>query len=156
MNKIERPQPIDASVIPCFTGAATFMRLPSVASAIGLDVALVGVPFDGGTTNRAGARQRPRKLLTHRFSDYLMPTAADMPRHILTGHMESPTHLNPFGMKGAGEGATSGSVGAIAGAVADALAPFGIGVTSDGPFTPPAILRLFRGAPKTVYQEHAA
>jgi guanidinopropionase len=62
MNKIERPQPVDASIIPRFAGAATFMRLPSVTSAIGLDVALVGVPFDGGTTNRAGARQGPREV----------------------------------------------------------------------------------------------
>ncbi|MCU4162151.1 agmatinase [Acidiphilium sp. AL] len=62
MTVHERPQPVDASVVPRFAGAATFMRLPSVASAEGLDVALVGVPFDGGTTNRAGARQGPREV----------------------------------------------------------------------------------------------
>jgi carbon-monoxide dehydrogenase large subunit len=38
-------------------------------------------------------------------------------------------------------------VGAIAGAVADALAPLGVRVTSDGPFTPPAVLRLIKSAP---------
>jgi carbon-monoxide dehydrogenase large subunit len=78
------------------------------------------------------------------FADYLMPTAADMPKGIRTGSMESPSPLNPFGMKGAGEGGTTGSVAAIAGAIADALAPLGVRVNSDGPFTPPAILRLIK------------
>ena len=86
--------------------------------------------------------------LTRSFADYLLPTAADMPRTIRTGSMESPSPLNPFGMKGAGEGGTTGSVAAIASAVADALAPLGVRVTGDGPFTPPAILRMIkRGAP---------
>ncbi len=55
-------QPVDAAVVPRFAGLATFMRLPAVASAEGLDVALVGIPFDGGTTNRAGARHGPREI----------------------------------------------------------------------------------------------
>ncbi|OYU57577.1 MAG: agmatinase [Bradyrhizobium sp. PARBB1] len=38
------------------------MRLPAVTSAVGLDVALVGIPWDGGTTNRAGARHGPREV----------------------------------------------------------------------------------------------
>ena len=48
------PQPIDAAVVPRFAGVATFMRLPTVESAKGLDIALTGIPWDGGTTNRAG------------------------------------------------------------------------------------------------------
>ncbi|MBU2732654.1 MAG: agmatinase [Candidatus Pacebacteria bacterium] len=62
MSYVERPQPIDAAVTPRFVGPATFMRLPLYSSPIGLDVALTGVPFDGGTTNRAGARQGPREV----------------------------------------------------------------------------------------------
>lgn len=85
-------------------------------------------------------------LLTRSFGDYLLPTAADMPKDIRTGHMESPSPLNPFGMKGAGEGGTTGAVAAIAGAVADALAPLGARISSDGPFTPPRLLRLIRSA----------
>jgi carbon-monoxide dehydrogenase large subunit len=81
------------------------------------------------------------------FLDYLLPTAADMPR-MLTGHMVSPSPLNPFGMKGAGEGGTTGSVGAITGAVADALAPLGVDIGGDGPFTPPNVLRLILSAAK--------
>ena len=37
------------------------MRLP-VATPAEADIALVGVPFDGGVTNRAGARHGPREL----------------------------------------------------------------------------------------------
>jgi guanidinopropionase len=55
-------QPVDAAKVPRFAGHATFMRLPAVASAEGLDIALVGIPWDGGTTNRAGARHGPREV----------------------------------------------------------------------------------------------
>lgn len=55
-------QPIDAAQVPRFAGPTTFMRLPAVATARGLDIALVGVPWDGGTTNRAGARHGPREI----------------------------------------------------------------------------------------------
>ncbi|MCF7699842.1 agmatinase [Loktanella sp. M215] len=55
-------QPVDASLVPRFAGHATFMRLPAVATAQGLDIALIGIPWDGGTTNRAGARHGPREV----------------------------------------------------------------------------------------------
>ena len=55
-------QPIDAAIVPRFAGPTTFMRLPAVATAEGLDIALVGIPWDGGTTNRAGARHGPREI----------------------------------------------------------------------------------------------
>jgi agmatinase len=50
------PQPTDALVYPRFSGLSTFMRLPHVPRASDLDVALIGVPFDTGTTYRSGAR----------------------------------------------------------------------------------------------------
>ncbi|RWR45896.1 agmatinase [Sinirhodobacter ferrireducens] len=55
-------QPIDAAEVPRFAGLSTFMRLPAVATAAGLDIALIGIPWDGGTTNRAGARHGPREV----------------------------------------------------------------------------------------------
>ena len=55
-------QPVDAAVVPRFAGIASFMRLPLVASPEGLDIALYGIPWDGGTTNRAGARHGPREM----------------------------------------------------------------------------------------------
>ena len=79
------------------------------------------------------------------FLTYLLPTAGDVP-HIRSGSMESPSPLNPFGMKGAGEGGTVGGVGSISSAIADALAPLGIQLPGDGPFTPPTLLRLIQSA----------
>ena len=55
-------EPIDAALVPRFAGVPTFMRLPMESDFSKLDVALVGVPFDGGTTNRAGTRHGPREI----------------------------------------------------------------------------------------------
>src|SRR5205814_10353272 len=38
------------------------MRLPHVEGSRGLDVAIVGVPYDGGTSYRPGARLGPREI----------------------------------------------------------------------------------------------
>ncbi|MDT7670608.1 MAG: aerobic carbon-monoxide dehydrogenase large subunit [Pseudonocardiales bacterium] len=78
---------------------------------------------------------RPKTRTLH---DYLMPTVSDMP-WIRTSHMESPTPLNPYGIKGAGEGGASGSPGALVNALADAL---GVTLCSDGPWTPERVLEL--------------
>lgn len=47
---------------PRFAQPATFMRLPFADTVTGLDVALVGVPYDGGTSYRPGARLAPREI----------------------------------------------------------------------------------------------
>ena len=60
--RMAHPQPIDAALVPRFAGLSTFMRLPAVTSPAEVDIALIGVPFDGGTTNRAGARHGPREI----------------------------------------------------------------------------------------------
>jgi guanidinopropionase len=57
----KRFQPVDAASVPRFAGMPTFMRLP-MAMPGEVDIALVGVPFDGGTTNRPGARHGPREI----------------------------------------------------------------------------------------------
>ena len=63
MNLTEHnPQPVDAALVPRFGAIATFMRLPHVTDPARLDIALIGVPWDGGTTNRAGARHGPREI----------------------------------------------------------------------------------------------
>lgn len=59
MNEL---QPKDALVSPRFAGIPTFMRLPLVTDPHQLDVALVGVPFDGGTSYRSGTRFGPREI----------------------------------------------------------------------------------------------
>jgi guanidinopropionase len=58
----ENPQPLSGMVVPRFGEVATFMRLPIERDPAKLDIALVGVPFDGGTTNRPGARHGPREI----------------------------------------------------------------------------------------------
>ncbi len=62
MNPSSFPKPIDGMTTPRFAAVATFMRLPFEADPAKLDIALVGVPSDGGTTNRAGARHGPREI----------------------------------------------------------------------------------------------
>src|SRR5215468_3207700 len=58
----EFPQPLSGLVAPRFAEMATFMRLPVERDPRKVDIALVGVPWDGGTTNRAGARHGPREI----------------------------------------------------------------------------------------------
>ena len=54
--------PVDASVVPRFAGLSTFARLPRREDVAGMDVAVVGVPFDSGTTYRPGARFGPAHI----------------------------------------------------------------------------------------------
>ena len=57
-------KPISGNDLPRFAGIATFMRLPYVApeEADQVDIGLIGIPWDGGTTNRPGARHGPRQI----------------------------------------------------------------------------------------------
>jgi agmatinase len=61
-NAVTRPRPRDAAVSPRFAQVPTFMRLPLIAKSDELDVAILGVPFDGGVSNRPGARFGPREI----------------------------------------------------------------------------------------------
>jgi carbon-monoxide dehydrogenase large subunit len=64
------------------------------------------------------------QLLSGTLADYLVPTAADVPP-IALAHAETPSPLNPLGVKGVGEGGAIPGPAAIANAVEDALAPHG-------------------------------
>jgi agmatinase len=55
-------QPRASFESPRFAQPATFMRLPYAEDPRGLDVAIVGVPYDGGTSYRPGARLGPREI----------------------------------------------------------------------------------------------
>ena len=55
-------KPIDGFKSPRFSQIATFMRLPHHRTTADLDVALLGIPYDGGTSYRAGARFGPREI----------------------------------------------------------------------------------------------
>jgi agmatinase len=54
--------PPDALTSPRYAGVKTFARCPLVASPEGVDVAVLGIPFDTATTNRPGARFGPEAI----------------------------------------------------------------------------------------------
>lgn len=59
-------QPVSGMDLPRFAGIPTFMRLPHLprgdARWADVDVGIIGVPWDSGTTNRPGPRHGPRQL----------------------------------------------------------------------------------------------
>ena len=80
------------------------------------------------------------QLTTGSLMDYALPRAADLPR-LKLARTETPTPVNPLGIKGIGEAGTIGSTPAIVSAVIDALAPFGV-THIDMPLTAQKIWRL--------------
>ncbi|RPI46463.1 MAG: dehydrogenase, partial [Betaproteobacteria bacterium] len=78
--------------------------------------------------------------LTTNLGEYLLPLATDMPP-VDVHHMETPSPLNPLGIKGAGEGGTIGCIAAVLSAVEDALASFGVHIT-ESPIEPARIVEL--------------
>jgi carbon-monoxide dehydrogenase large subunit len=59
------------------------------------------------------------------LADYLLVTASEMPE-LLLGHRETPSTLNPLGVKGIGESGVIPIPAAIVSAIEDALSPFGV------------------------------
>ena len=59
-------QPVSAMELARFAGVPTFMRLPQLTPDherfSEVELGLIGIPWDGGTTNRPGARHGPRQL----------------------------------------------------------------------------------------------
>jgi CO/xanthine dehydrogenase Mo-binding subunit len=84
------------------------------------------------------------QLITTNFMDYLLPTLEDIPT-IEVVHTETPSPLNPLGVKGAGEGGTVAPPAVLAAAVEDALAPFGARITRT-PLSPRTVLAALRDA----------
>src|SRR5262249_7073132 len=78
------------------------------------------------------------------FADYLLPTSSCIPG-IEIHHMESPTPLNPLGVKGAAESGTIGCPPAIVAAIEDALRPLKLRIT-ELPVTPDRLLALIQAA----------
>jgi carbon-monoxide dehydrogenase large subunit len=74
------------------------------------------------------------------YADYLLPSAHVVPR-IEVRHLETPSPLNPLGVKGAGEGGTIGAPAAITSAVEDALCALDVRI-SELPVTPSTLFAL--------------
>jgi carbon-monoxide dehydrogenase large subunit len=82
--------------------------------------------------------------LTTNLMDYPMISAMELPSFELIDY-ETPTPVNPLGVKGIGESGTTGSIAAVHNAVCDALAPYGI-THIDLPATPERVWRALRDA----------
>jgi carbon-monoxide dehydrogenase large subunit len=84
------------------------------------------------------------QLLTSSLMEYAVPKADFMP-HIELDRTETPTDVNPLGVKGVGEAGTIASTPAVVNAVVDALAPLGIRHL-DMPLTPERVWRAMEAA----------
>ena len=76
------------------------------------------------------------------FAEYLLPSAPETPNVDVT-HVESPTPINPLGVKGAGEGGTIPAAAAIISAIEDALSPWNVRIAA-APLTPSMIVNQVR------------
>jgi agmatinase len=72
-RELETVGPVDATKVPRFAGSGTFARLPEIDRVPDYDIAVLGVPFDGGTSYRPGARFGPMAV-------------RQASRHLRTGH----------------------------------------------------------------------
>jgi carbon-monoxide dehydrogenase large subunit len=77
---------------------------------------------------------------TTTFAEYLLPTAPDVPA-FETRYKESPSPINPLGVKGAGEVGTIPVTAAVVSAIEDALSPFGARI-SHVPVKPEDLLSM--------------
>ena len=74
------------------------------------------------------------------FGEYLLPGSTDVPR-VELHHTETPSPLNPIGVKGAGEGGTIPAIAAIIAAIENALIPFDVKIT-EAPIAPARLVEL--------------
>lgn len=84
------------------------------------------------------------QLLSGTLMDYAVPKATMVPKMELD-RTETPTSVNPLGVKGVGESGTIGSTPAVVNAVLDALAPLGI-THLDMPLWPEKVWRAIQEA----------
>ncbi len=75
----------------------------------------------GGALYETLAYDEHGQLLNASFMDFLMPYVTEMPDRFELGHQETPSPLNPFGIKGAGEAGVIPVSAVIASAVEDAM-----------------------------------
>ncbi|HKR11074.1 MAG TPA: xanthine dehydrogenase family protein molybdopterin-binding subunit [Pyrinomonadaceae bacterium] len=84
------------------------------------------------------------QLITGTLMDYAVPRASNIPNFELD-RTETPSPVNPLGVKGVGEAGTIGATPAIVGAVVDALATFGV-KHLDMPIKPENVWRVINGS----------
>lgn len=63
--------PVSGTQVPRYAGSSTFARIPEISAVPDYDIAVLGVPFDGGTSFRPGARFGPMEV--RKSSRHLRP-----------------------------------------------------------------------------------
>lgn len=104
-----KSQQRDSSKSPRFAQPATFMRLPYQTDLAGVDVAILGVPFDSGTSYRSGARLGPREIrsqssLIRPYSYFLKVSPFEKLTIVDAGDVDAP----PVGIEKAYEAIQAG------------------------------------------------
>jgi carbon-monoxide dehydrogenase large subunit len=84
--------------------------------------------------------------VTTTFADYLLPSATEVPM-LTTLYKETPSPLNPLGVKGVGEAGTIPAAAALISAIEDALSPFNVQI-AEVPLTPMRIVEMIRAGRK--------
>ncbi len=85
--------------------------------------------------------------VTTTLADYLLPTATDVPM-LQTLYKETPSPLNPLGVKGVGESGTIPAAAAIVSAIENALEPFGVHIAQT-PIRPEKLIELIRAGKRS-------
>jgi carbon-monoxide dehydrogenase large subunit len=80
--------------------------------------------------------------VTTTYADYLLPTATEVPM-LHTLYKETPSPLNPLGVKGVGEAGTIPAAAAIVSAVEDALSPFNVRI-AQYPVSPMTLVTMIK------------
>ena len=105
----------------------------------GVAQGLGGALFERLEYGKDGVLQNPN------FVDFLMPFATEVP-NVELFHMETPSPLNPLGVKGVGEAGTIATAQVIASAIEDALGEFDIQPIRHVPVTPSMLHEKLRNS----------
>ncbi|MEK9683440.1 MAG: xanthine dehydrogenase family protein molybdopterin-binding subunit [Rhodospirillaceae bacterium] len=130
------------------TGAVKFTRYIIVHDSGNLmNPMIVEGQIHGGAAHGIGnalfewmAYDEEAQPLTTNFGEYLLPTAPEIPG-FKVDFIESPSPLNPLGVKGVGEGSTVPVAAAVASAIENALEPFDVRI-AETPISPQRIIEL--------------
>jgi aerobic carbon-monoxide dehydrogenase large subunit len=130
------------------TGNLTFLRYVAVHDCgVLVNPTIVEAQVHGGVAQGIGGAFYERlhydetgQLMNASFMDFLLPTAMEIPE-LEVGHLETPSPLNPLGVKGAGEAGSIPVPALVAEAVEDALRPFGVRI-AEMPLSPTRIWEL--------------
>jgi CO/xanthine dehydrogenase Mo-binding subunit len=134
------------------TGNVTFVRYVAVHDCgVLINPTIVEGQIHGGVAQGIGGAffeklhyDETGQLLNASFMDFLLPTAMEIP-DLEVGHIETPSPLNPLGVKGAGEAGAIPVPALVAEAVEDALAPFGVRI-AEMPLSPTRVWELIQEA----------